>query len=97
MPTLIFERTDYVVVVPEGGRVLDVCDQHPAAGIPFACRAANCGICRVEVTEGLQHCEPPEDDERELLAQLGHHPRVRLGCQLRVRPGDGRIRLRTTQ
>jgi 2Fe-2S ferredoxin len=96
MPTIVFERTGYTVEVPEGGRVADLCDEHPRAGIPFSCRGANCGTCRVEVTEGLALCEPPDDDEEQLLRQLRSPVTVRLGCQMRVRPGAGVVRLRVT-
>lgn len=96
MPTVVFERTSYTVEVPAGGRVLDVCDEHPRAAIPFSCRGANCGTCRVEVTAGLEHCEPADDDEQQLLDVLGARPSMRLGCQLRLRPGPGLVRLRVT-
>jgi adenylate cyclase len=96
MPTIAFERTGFVVDVPDGGRVLDLCDDHPRAGIPFSCRDANCGTCRVEVLEGEPLCEPPDEDERALLEHLGNRPRMRLGCQLVLKAGDGRVRLRVT-
>jgi ferredoxin len=96
MPTIFFERTGYCLEAPDGGRVLDLCDEHPRAGIPFSCRGANCGTCRLEVTEGLALCEPPDEDEEALLAYLHSGPAIRLGCQLRLRPGPGRVRLRVT-
>jgi adenylate cyclase len=96
MPIVVFERTRFVLEVPEGGRVLDLCDEHPRAGIPFSCRDANCGTCRLEILEGEALCEPPGEDERLLLEDLGNEPRMRLGCQLVLKPGDGRVRLRVT-
>jgi ferredoxin len=96
MPTIFFERTGYAADVPEGGRVLDICDDHPKAGIPFSCRGANCGTCRVEVLEGDAFCAPASIDERDLLSRLGNRPRMRLGCQLEIRAGAGRVRLRVT-
>lgn len=96
MPTIVFERTGFVVDVPEGGRVLDLCDEYPRAGIPFSCRDANCGTCRLEVLEGEALCEPADEDERSLLAHLGNRPRMRLGCQLVLKSGEGRVRLRVT-
>jgi 2Fe-2S ferredoxin len=96
MPTVVFERTRYQVELPDGGRIVDVCDAHPFAGIPFSCRAANCGTCRLEVTAGLELCEPPDDDEAELLAYLHEGPTRRLGCRLAIKPGPGHVRLRVT-
>ncbi len=94
MPLVMFERTSFEVDLPDGGRVVDICDEHLRAAIPFACRMANCGTCRVEVGEGLELCEPPRADELELSAIFHDPPSIRLGCQLRIRPGMGRVRLR---
>jgi ferredoxin len=54
--------------------------------IPFSCRSANCGTCRVDVLEGGSGLEDAREDEREVLALLGDdaHER-RLACQARVR------------
>lgn len=98
MARLIFERTRLVVDVPDGARVLDVCESNIMAGIAFACRHANCGVCRVLVTEGAAHCEPPDDDELELLERVfPDEPAARLACQLRVRAGDGVVSLRVVR
>jgi len=81
------------VEVPEGGELVDICDQH-FAPIPFSCRSASCGTCQVEVLEGAELLEPQNDDERYLLPLLGG--KGRLACQARVRPGvEGVIRLRS--
>jgi ferredoxin len=94
---MIFERTGFDVDWPEGGALVDLCDREPRAGVPFSCRHANCGTCRLDVREGLDLCEPPEDDERALLDLIAPHaPAARLGCQLRIRAGDGRVRLWVT-
>ncbi len=95
MPRLVFERTRFEVDVPDGGRVVDVCDEHIRAGVVFACRHANCGVCRLVVIEGMDLCEPPTEDERRVLERvLPGVSDARLGCQLRVRAGDGVVRLR---
>lgn len=96
MPTVVFERTGYVVEVPTGGAVIDICDEHPRSGVPFSCRDANCGTCRVEILEGESMLEPADGDERFLLEHLGNRPGMRLACQLRLREGVGRVRLRVT-
>lgn len=97
MPTIVFERTRHEVDWPEGGRLVDLCDREVRAGVPLACRHANCGTCRLEVREGLELCEPADEDEQALLDRIGRgDERVRLGCQLVVRAGDGRVRLWVT-
>jgi len=96
VPQVVFERTGFSVDVPAGASVVDICDEYPAAGIPFSCRDANCGTCRVAVLEGAALCEPPSPNEAELLATLGGRAGMRLGCQLRIRAGTGIVRLRVT-
>lgn len=94
MPRLVFERTGFTVDYPEGVSVVEACDRDIRAGVPFSCRHANCGICRLEVTEGMEHCEARTEWEDELLTYLKAGPTIRLGCQLRIAPGDGVVRLR---
>ena len=97
MPTIEFLRTKHRMEWPEGGRLLDLCDRDVRAGIPFACRDANCGTCRIEVQEGIELCEPPEQDELDMLQELNAtDPKIRLGCQLVIRAGDGRVKLWVT-
>src|SRR5690606_34619412 len=54
MPTVRFlsDEGDLEVDVPEGGPLVDVCDEHDAP-VPFSCRSASCGTCRLDVLEGL--------------------------------------------
>lgn len=94
MATVIFEDEGVTVAAPNGGRVMDLADEHPATAVPFSCRFANCGTCRVEVTEGLAHCEPATEREARVQRTFYDSERVRLACQLRVREGDGVVRLR---
>jgi 2Fe-2S ferredoxin len=77
-----------------GTRVLDLCDERPEA-VPFSCRSASCGTCRVDVLEGGDLLEPPADEELDVLDVFGDDPaRRRLACQIRLRAGAGRVRLR---
>jgi ferredoxin len=97
MPTLHFDGNlfgpDRSVEVAKGGRLVDICDGADAP-VPFSCRSATCGTCRVEVYEGEELLERPEGAEAQLLALLGDPPAYRLACQAKVRPVSGVIRLR---
>jgi ferredoxin len=97
MPVVVFE-CPYVspleVQAPAGARVLDLCDE-TSAGVPFSCRSASCGTCRVDVLEGAELLEPAADEELEVLDLFGDDPtRCRLACQIRLRDGEGRVRVR---
>lgn len=84
-----------VIVEAEPGRLLDACDESPDRDrLPelFSCRAATCGTCKVEVLSGDEHLEPPLEAERD---HLGDSPRGhRLACQVRLRDGSGKVKLR---
>jgi ferredoxin len=97
MPTLHFDGNlfgpDRCVEVEQGGRLVDICDRAQAP-VPFSCRSATCGTCRVEVYEGAELLEAREGSEAELLGLLGDPPTYRLACQARVGTAKGVIRLR---
>jgi ferredoxin len=97
MPVVVFECPHVSVLevhAPGGTRVLDLCDEK-SAGVPFSCRSASCGTCRVDVLEGADLLEAPADDELDILDLFGDDPtRCRLACQMRLKSGEGRLRLR---
>ncbi len=97
MPVVVFESSGGVVVVadaPAGGRLVDLCDEQRAP-VPFSCRSASCGTCRIDVLEGAELLEPPCEDELYVLNLFGDNPaRCRLACQTRVRASSGRVRVR---
>jgi ferredoxin len=100
MPSISFESSGGVVVevdAPDGGRLVDLCDELRAP-IPFSCRSASCGTCRMDVLEGTELLEPPREDELEVLDLFGDDPaRCRLACQAVVRRGGGRLRVRAAE
>ena len=97
VPTIVFVANsigrEKRVEAPEGGELVDFCDQ-VLAPVPFSCRSATCGTCQIEVLEGASLLEDPNAAERELLSVLRGSDRDRLCCQARVRPGPGLLRVR---
>jgi 2Fe-2S ferredoxin len=97
MPKLIIEsitRPALEVSVPEGGSLADVCDAH-TADVPFSCRGASCGTCRVDVLEGAELLEAPKDEELDVLDIFGDDAtKRRLACQSHMRAGGGTVRVR---
>lgn len=84
MPSIRFEPANVTLEVAVGQRLVDVSDQHPEAEVPYSCRSASCGTCRVRVPFGLEAFAPPEDEERDVLDVFGDGADTRLCCQLRV-------------
>src|SRR5579883_2163188 len=82
------------VEAPDGCRLVDLCDEGQAS-VPFSCRSASCGTCRIDVLEGADLLAPPRDEELDVLDIFGDDPRRRrLACQARVVAGAGRVRVR---
>jgi ferredoxin len=85
------------IALAEGERLLDALDdqQHTRSTLPSACRAANCGACRVHVLAGSALLASAEAREGQLLKELGAAPDERLGCQLHAGDSaDGLVVLR---
>lgn len=77
-----------------GDALIDLCDEHDAP-IPFSCRTASCGTCRIHVLEGAEQLEAPAADELDLLDVFNHKPpHVRLTCQAKLTPDATRVRIK---
>jgi ferredoxin len=72
-----------VLSLDGGVRVLDALDESEL-GLRTACRAANCGICRVRVVSGAEALQPAAANEIATLQAIGAAQDQRLGCQLRI-------------
>ena len=84
MATVRFEPAGYEVDVSPGTALVDVCDEHPDAEVPFSCRSASCGTCRCRVLSGMAALSKPEDDELDVLEVFGDGDDVRLCCQIKL-------------
>jgi len=101
MPLVVFEALESGATVevdaPAGGRLVDLCDERNAP-VPFSCRSASCGTCRVDVLEGGDLLDAPRDEELDVLDIFGDDPaRRRLACQASVRAGAGVVRVRPAE
>lgn len=65
----------------KAGDSLQDLEGYSTTNIIFGCYSGRCGICRVEVIEGLENLGPWNDLEDFLLAGSGEPPEVRLACQ----------------
>ncbi|MBK8170949.1 MAG: (2Fe-2S)-binding protein [Sandaracinaceae bacterium] len=98
MTLVRFEPSGYEVQVPVGTRIVDVTDDHPKAAVPYSCRSANCGTCRVEVTEGISGLSEADDEELGVLDVFGDEPTsVRLCCQIKLVNDVPKLTLRVVE
>lgn len=84
MARVRFEPSGYETEMASGAAFIDLTDEHPEAEVPYSCRSASCGTCRVRVKQGAEAMLPPEDDELEVLEIFGDEGDVRLCCQLKL-------------
>ena len=83
MAKVRFEPAGFETSISAGTPLVDVTDEHPEAEVPYSCRSASCGTCRVRVSEGKEGLSPPDDDELEVLEVFGDDAAdVRLCCQV---------------
>lgn len=82
MAKVRFLPSGFEVDVAPGTALVDVCDDHPEAEVPFSCRSASCGTCRSRVISGAEALSKAEDDELDVLEVFGDGADVRLCCQI---------------
>lgn len=87
-----FEPSGFEVGAEVGETIMDITDANPEADVPYSCRCATCGTCRVQVIEGGEALAPADLDEIEVLEIFGDTPdRVRLCCQAYLVPSEARL------
>lgn len=84
-----FEPAGFEVDAQPGEAIMDITDANPAAEVPYSCRAATCGTCRVQVVEGGEALSIADEFELEVLDIFGDTPdKVRLCCQTKLVGGS---------
>ena len=91
------DGSSYETPTDEGGSLADLCDAAPKAVVPFSCRSANCGTCRVVVLEGQECLHSHDDEELDLLDIFRAPPTHRLACCAKVKAGTGLVVLRAAR
>ena len=87
------EPAALTVSAPDGGALADVCDD-AGAPVPFSCRGANCGTCRIVVLEGASELTAPDAEETRILELFAAAPTHRLACCVKMLPGLKVVRVR---
>jgi 2Fe-2S ferredoxin len=80
-----FEPSGFEIDAKAGEAIMDITDANPAAEVPYSCRSATFGTCRVEVVEGGGALSTADEFELEVLDIFGDTPdKVRLCCQTKL-------------
>lgn len=69
--------------IDQGMSILEASVRHDVDHMHACGGSARCTTCRIEVVEGIEHCPPPDERERQVTEINGIGPNVRLACQLR--------------
>jgi ferredoxin len=96
MPSLVVlppSGAEISVDMPAGGALADACDKHDLP-IPFSCRSASCGTCRIDILDGMNLLSDPEDEELDILDMFSAPKNQRLACCAKAKPGPGVIKVR---
>lgn len=86
MAKLIFENTHHEVDLPDGSDISEACEKE---GVPFACPGGICGVCAIEVLEGMENLSPFTDAEKNFFNESENK---RLACQCIIKHGQVKVR-----
>ena len=73
------------VEVNDGDFLTDACDN---LGVPMSCRCGICGICRVEILQGMENLSPLTDKEKDANLYVNE----RLACECKILKGEVKIK-----
>lgn len=57
-------------------------------GVLIACADGSCGVCKVEILEGMENLNEINEKEKE----MGCEGNERLGCQCKVKKGEVKLK-----
>lgn len=87
MAELIFHNGKHIEV-EDGSPIEEACEE---AGVPFACSGGLCGMCIVEIQEGMENLSAPTQAEKEFIGEAGLK-HERMACQCSIRSGKVKIK-----
>jgi len=91
MAEIVFESDNISKEVPDNSKIATIADEVQAS-LPFGCREASCGACKLLVIEGMENLSDVIDDEIDVLGESKINEGYRLGCQISVKSGKVIIR-----
>lgn len=66
--------------IKDGEMIQKSCEK---MGIPFSCKDGTCGVCMIEVKEGMENLSSINNKEKD----LGVSAPYRLACQCKIKKG----------
>ncbi len=82
MAKLLIDNIEHEL--PDGACLAETCER---AGIPFSCNSGVCGTCQIEILEGADCLDEPNQEELDLGMDRNH----RLSCQCKILKGTVKV------
>ena len=87
MAKLIFENlNNKEVELTDGSSIRDICEKE---GVPMGCSEGVCGMCVIEVLEGMENLSDPTAPEKDFFGEIKNE---RLACQCNIKSGTVKIK-----
>jgi ferredoxin len=71
--------------VPDGEKVREAVEE---MGVLIACADGSCGVCKLDVEEGMENLNEINEKEKE----MGCENNERLGCQCKILKGEVKVK-----
>ncbi|MBS0308650.1 MAG: FAD-dependent oxidoreductase [Proteobacteria bacterium] len=84
---MVIEPEQQKVAAAQGQSLLELIEGC-GARIESGCRMGVCGADPVAVRAGMDNLAPPDEDECNTLARLGHADNTRMACRARIQKGE---------
>ncbi len=92
MAKVVFEPDNVSHEIKDGELLIDACDRFDDVSLSFGCTEGTCGVCELTILSGRENCSPPNLNETDYLYPEDIEEGMRLGCQLKIKSGEVKIR-----
>ena len=92
MAKVIFEPDNVDHEVKDGEALIEACERFNDVSLSFGCTEGTCGVCELTILSGRENCSLPNLNEIDYLYPEDIEEGMRLGCQLRIKSGEVKIR-----
>ncbi len=73
------------IEVKDGDKIKDAIEK---MGVLIACADGTCGVCKIEILEGMKNLNEINESEKD----MGCEGNERLGCQCKIKKGEIKIK-----
>ena len=86
MAKIIVSNTNQETETPDNDSIKETCEEQ--LGIPFGCKNGICGVCRINIEEGIENLSEKNEKEEDMFPDK---PDIRLACQSKIKEGTIKI------